>query len=84
MASVGITELPVLPKLRIAVFPTSCELLPAKQVYVKLHGTSDSNRLYLAAMAGDWGAINDFLGVILDHPEDMEQALLRGLQGPKS
>ncbi|KAB8211495.1 MoeA, N-terminal and linker domain-containing protein [Aspergillus parasiticus] len=83
MASVGITEVSVLPKPRIAVFSTGSELLPAKDDSSKLHRISDSNGPYLTAMLEDWGAIVDFLGVIPDRPEDIEQALLRGLQEPR-
>ncbi|KAE8137848.1 MoeA, N-terminal and linker domain-containing protein [Aspergillus pseudotamarii] len=83
MASLGITELSVLPKPRIAVFSTGSELLPAKGDSSKLHRISDSNGPYLTAMLEDWGAIVDFLGVLPDHPEDIEQALLRSLQGPR-
>ncbi|KAE8327548.1 MoeA, N-terminal and linker domain-containing protein [Aspergillus sergii] len=81
MASVGITEVSVLPKPRIAVFSTGSELLPAKDDSSKLHRISDSNGPYLTAQLEDWGAIVEFLGVIPDRPEDIEQAMLRGLHG---
>ncbi|KAJ1716363.1 molybdenum cofactor biosynthesis protein (MoeA) [Aspergillus flavus] len=83
MASVGITELSVLLKPRIAVFSTGSELLLAKEESTKLHRISDSNGPYLTATLEDWGAIVDFLGVIPDQTEDLEQALLRGLHGSR-
>lgn len=75
MASVGITEIAVLRKPRVAVVSTGSELLPPGLHESCLHRISDANAPYLTATLESWGASVDFLGIVHDHAESLEQAL---------
>ncbi|KAF4223119.1 hypothetical protein CNMCM6457_000747 [Aspergillus fumigatiaffinis] len=75
VASVGITEIAVLRKPRVAVVSTGSELLPPGLDQSPLHRISDSNGPYLTAMLESCGAAVDFLGIVHDHAESLEQAL---------
>lgn len=75
MASVGMTQIAVTRKPRVAVVSTGSELLPPGLDQSPLHRISDANGPYLTATLESWGATVDFLGIIQDHAEDLEQAL---------
>jgi molybdopterin molybdotransferase len=75
MASVGITEIAVMRKPRVAVISTGSELLPPGLDQSPLHRISDANGPYLSANLESWGASVDFLGIVDDHAESLEQAL---------
>ncbi|GAQ03982.1 molybdopterin molybdenumtransferase [Aspergillus lentulus] len=75
MASVGITEIAALRKPRVAVVSTGSELLPPGLHESCLHRISDANGPYLTATLESWGASVDFLGIVHDHAESLEQAL---------
>ncbi|KAL2793687.1 MoeA, N-terminal and linker domain-containing protein [Aspergillus keveii] len=77
MASVGLTEIPVMRKPRIAIFSTGCELLsgPSNHRFM-IH---DANGPYLSAIVKKYGANIDFRGVVRDNPIAMEHALLEAL-----
>jgi molybdopterin molybdotransferase len=75
MASVGITEIAVMRKPRVAVISTGSELLPPGLDQSPFHRISDANGPYLSATLESWGASVDFLGIVHDHAESLEQAL---------
>ncbi|GFF99788.1 molybdopterin molybdenumtransferase [Aspergillus udagawae] len=75
MASVGITEITVMRKPRVAVVSTGSELLPSSLDQSPLHRINDANGPYLTATLESWGASVDFLGIVPDHAESLEQAL---------
>ncbi|PKX88657.1 molybdopterin molybdotransferase MoeA [Aspergillus novofumigatus IBT 16806] len=75
LASVGITEIAVIRKPRVAVMSTGSELLPPGLDQSPLHRISDANGPYLSATLESWGASVDFLGIVHDHAESLEHAL---------
>ncbi|RDW64543.1 molybdopterin molybdotransferase MoeA [Aspergillus mulundensis] len=77
LASVGVREVPVLRRPRVAVFSTGSELLDG----VKSHQfmISDANGPYLTSMLRKWGVDVDFRGVIVDHQGTMEEAVRSAL-----
>ncbi|KAL4876788.1 MoeA, N-terminal and linker domain-containing protein [Aspergillus karnatakaensis] len=80
LASVGVTEVRVLRKLRVAVFSTGCEVLspetPDRRHDFMIH---DANGPYLTTMLKRWGAEVDFRGLIRDSEEEVENAVLKAL-----
>ncbi|KAJ0418618.1 MoaB/Mog domain-containing protein [Aspergillus carlsbadensis] len=78
MASVGLTEVPVMRQPRIAIFSTGCELMSpgASPHRFMIH---DANGPYLSAMLKKYGADVDFRGAVRDNPIAMENALLEAL-----
>ncbi|EAW21030.1 molybdopterin molybdotransferase MoeA [Aspergillus fischeri NRRL 181] len=75
MASVGMTKIAVTRKPRVAVVSTGSELLPPGLDQSPLHRISDANGPYLTATLESWGAAVDFLGIVHDHAEKLEQSL---------
>lgn len=75
MASVGITEIAVMRKPRVAVVSTGSELLPPGLDQPHKHRISDANGPYLTATLESWGVSVDFLGIVHDHAESLEQSL---------
>lgn len=65
MASVGITEIEVLRRPRIAVFSTGSELQRRDAIRPNLHRINDANGPYLTAVLGGWGEV-EFLDVLED------------------
>jgi molybdopterin molybdotransferase len=78
MASVGLAEIPVLRKPRIAIFSTGCELMSSEAASHRFM-IHDANGPYLSAMLKKYGADVDFRGVVRDSPIAMENALLEAL-----
>jgi molybdopterin molybdotransferase len=78
MASVGLTEIPVMRKPRIAIFSTGCELLSSENTPHRFM-IHDANGPYLSAILKKYGADVDFRGVVRDSPIAMENALLEAL-----
>ncbi|KAI9370267.1 MoeA, N-terminal and linker domain-containing protein [Aspergillus egyptiacus] len=76
MASVGLMEVAVLRKPRIAVFSTGCELL-SRDAMGRRHPymIPDANGPYLTTVLRKWGVDADFCGVGRDHAETMHQAI---------
>ncbi|RHZ46609.1 molybdopterin molybdotransferase MoeA [Aspergillus thermomutatus] len=75
LAPVGITEIAVMRKPRVAVVSTGSELLPPGLDQPSIHRISDANGPYLTATLESWGASVDFLGIIHDHAETLERSL---------
>ncbi|PRC92227.1 gephyrin-like molybdotransferase Glp [Solimicrobium silvestre] len=75
LASLGIAEVSVQRRLRVAIFSTGDELRSIDQA---LDGSSvyDSNRVTLHAMLTRFGAEVIDLGVLADNPAELESALL--------
>ncbi|KAL3441463.1 MoeA, N-terminal and linker domain-containing protein [Aspergillus insuetus] len=78
MASVGLTEVLVLRKPRIAIFSTGCELRSSESTPHRFM-IHDANGPYLSAILKKYGADVDFRGVVRDNPIAMENALLEAL-----
>ncbi|KAL4914763.1 MoeA, N-terminal and linker domain-containing protein [Aspergillus aurantiobrunneus] len=80
MASVGLADIPVIRKPRIAVFSTGCELL-APDTVNRPHPfmIPDVNGPYLTTTLRQWGADVDFRGLVRDNPDAMEEAVLTAL-----
>ncbi|KAL3456628.1 MoeA, N-terminal and linker domain-containing protein [Aspergillus heterothallicus] len=74
MASVGLTEIPVMRKPRIAIFSTGCELL-SSGIAAHRFMIHDANGPYLTAILQKYGAEVDFRGIVQDNPSAMENAL---------
>jgi molybdopterin molybdotransferase len=79
-ASIGLAELPVFRRLRVAIFSTGDELrdpgaaAPAGMVY-------DANRYVLTALLGELGCeVRDF-GILADRRESLIDALARAADG---
>lgn len=75
MASVGITEIEVMRKIKIAIFSTGSELLPPDTENRNAHRIRDANAPYLVAVLRDWGVDADFLEVLEDDADSMVQQL---------
>lgn len=80
MASVGLAHIPVMPRPRVAVFSTGCELL-SPDALTQPHDfmIHDANGPYLTAMLRQWGIDVDFRGVVRDSPEAMQDAISTAL-----
>ncbi|KAL4900416.1 hypothetical protein BDW74DRAFT_188260 [Aspergillus multicolor] len=78
LASVGVREVPVLRRPRVAVFSTGSELLESGG---KSHQfmIPDANGPYLTSMLRKWGVDVDFRGVIADSQGTMEHAVQSAL-----
>jgi len=79
-AAIGLTELPVRRRVRVALFSTGDEIvepgapLPAAALY-------DANRRLLAAMLGRLGAAVTDLGILPDQPDNLAAALAQAAEG---
>lgn len=80
MASVGITEVPVLRKPRVGVFSTGSELQPSDPTRPHLHRIRDANGPHLIATLQEWGVDTEFLGVLDDDAEAMAGKLRRCME----
>jgi molybdopterin molybdotransferase len=73
-AALGLTELPVRRRVRVALFSTGDEIvepgstLPGAALY-------DSNRYLLAGLLGRLGAAVTDLGILSDDPKELERAI---------
>ncbi|KAL3431597.1 MoeA, N-terminal and linker domain-containing protein [Aspergillus tetrazonus] len=78
MASVGLWEITVLRRPRIAVFSTGSELLSdgSKAHQFMIH---DANGPYLTSILRQWGVDIVFRGVLQDDPAAMEESIVRAL-----
>lgn len=74
MASVGITDIEVLRRPRIAVFSTGSELQRRDASRPNLHRINDANGPYLTAVLGGWGEV-EFLDVLEDEAMSMAESL---------
>ncbi|KAL4802435.1 MoeA, N-terminal and linker domain-containing protein [Aspergillus unguis] len=74
MASVGLRDIPVVRRLRIALFSTGCEL---KEKAGPSHSFTihDANGPYLSTVLRRWGVEVDFRGVVPDNQQAMEHAI---------
>ena len=78
-AAIGLTELPVRRRVRVALFSTGDEIvepgapLPAAALY-------DANRRLLAAMLGRLGAAVTDLGILPDQPDNLAAALAQAAE----
>ncbi|KAL4997466.1 MoeA, N-terminal and linker domain-containing protein [Aspergillus recurvatus] len=78
MASVGLREIPVMRRPRVAVFSTGSELLSnAGQAHQFM--IPDANGPYLASILRQWGVEVDFRGVVGDIREAVEESLVSAL-----
>lgn len=75
MASVGVTEIKVMRKPRIAIFSTGSELLPTDTMNQNAHRIRDANAPYIMAVLRDWNLEADFLEVLDDDADLMVQKL---------
>ncbi|KAL6230648.1 hypothetical protein BDW75DRAFT_244610 [Aspergillus navahoensis] len=75
MASVGLKEIPVMRRPRVAVFSTGSELLSeAGQAHqFMIH---DANGPYLTSTLRQWGVEVDFRGVVQDSREAMAESIM--------
>ncbi|KAL4750647.1 hypothetical protein BDW72DRAFT_213269 [Aspergillus terricola var. indicus] len=78
MASVGLREIPVLRRPRIAVFSTGSELLSdaGQEHRFMIH---DANGPYLTSILRQWGVDVVFRGVLRDERAAMEESIVRAL-----
>ncbi|KAL4735290.1 MoeA, N-terminal and linker domain-containing protein [Aspergillus similis] len=78
LASVGLREIPVLRRPRVAVFSTGSELLSdgGQAHRFMIH---DANGPYLTSILRQWGVEVDFRGVLRDEQAAMEDSIARAL-----
>lgn len=76
LAVLGISEVTVYRKLRIAFFSTGDELQPLGTPLTKGH-IYDSNRYSIGAMLKELGFETFDMGIIPDNPEEMKKALAK-------
>lgn len=75
LAPVGIREIPVLKKPRIAIMSTGSELMARNAHGSQCHRIQDVNGPYLTATLEGWGADVDFLGAVDDGAEAIVRTL---------
>lgn len=75
LASVGIQEITVFRKPRIAVLSTGSELISQNTQEPQSHRIPDVNGPYLTASLEDWGADVDFLGAVDDGAETFSRTI---------
>lgn len=80
LASVGITEIPVLPKLRVGLYSTGAELLASHGNQPVSGRVQDANGPYIAATLADSGVDVEFLGILDDDVEMMMHTLRSNLE----
>ncbi|KAL4792188.1 MoeA, N-terminal and linker domain-containing protein [Aspergillus venezuelensis] len=80
MASVGLKEVQVVRRPRVAVFSTGCEVRSQDNDRSHPFMISDANGPYLTSILRKWGVDVDFRGVVRDDRETMEEAILSALQ----
>ncbi|KAJ5264915.1 hypothetical protein N7505_007708 [Penicillium chrysogenum] len=80
LASVGITEIPVLPKLRVGLYSTGSELLASRNNQPATGRVEDANGPYIAATLADNGVDVEFLGILDDDVETMMHTLKFNLE----
>jgi molybdopterin molybdotransferase len=73
-AALGLTELDVRRKLRVAVFSTGDEVVEPGGMLGKA-GIYDANRFLLAQLLGQFGAEVTDLGILRDEPEALSHAI---------
>lgn len=75
LASVGIWEIAVFKKPRIAVLSTGSELMAQDAQDLQISRTNDVNGPYITASLEDWGAEVDFLGAVDDGAETFARTI---------
>ncbi|CAG8107366.1 unnamed protein product [Penicillium nalgiovense] len=80
MASVGVTEIRVLPKLRVGLYSTGSEFLAPHNNQPTSGRVEDANGPYIAATLADSGIDVDFLGILDDDVETMVHTLKSNLE----
>lgn len=79
LASVGFTEIPVLPKLRVGLYSTGSELRSQSQSQSQdqpvSHLAGDANAPFIAAALADMGIDVQFLGVLDDDVQAITQKM---------
>ncbi|KAL4956112.1 MoeA, N-terminal and linker domain-containing protein [Aspergillus filifer] len=80
MASVGVIEVQVVRRPRVAVFSTGCEVVSQDNDRSHPFMINDANGPYLTSMLRGWGVDVDFRGVVRDDREAMEEAIVAALE----
>lgn len=81
LASVGVREIAVLGRPRIAILSTGSELMAQDAHTPRCHRIQDVNGPYLTATLESWGAEVDFLGAIDDGAEAISRTVAEYLNG---
>jgi molybdopterin molybdotransferase len=79
-AALGLTELDVRRRLRVAVFSTGDEVVEPGGALGKA-GIYDANRFLLAQLLGQFGAEVTDLGILRDEPDALSRAILEAAAG---
>ena len=79
LLALGITEVPVFQRLRVALISTGDELVPPEEE-PRLGQVRNTNAYTLASLASRIGAVPLRLGIVKDNHEALRQAAIRGMR----
>ncbi|HIE31587.1 MAG TPA: molybdopterin molybdotransferase MoeA [Methanosarcinales archaeon] len=80
LAMLGITDVQVFARPRVAIIPTGSELAPRAGI-IEDGKIRETNGLMVGLYVEEWGGVPDYRGIVIDDPDLIEKEILTSVDG---